>query len=238
MKKIIGIAVLATLIAAPAFAADMAVKAPMAPVPVASWTGCYLGGNVGGAWQHNSTYDPIAAVATGSDSSSGIIGGGQVGCDYQFANNWVIGIQDMFDGANLNSSHYYAGSTTETLGINTRWVDTLTGRLGYSITPQTLLYLKGGAAWAHVNYTDADPTVPYSGQANVTRSGWTLGGGLEYAFLRNWSAFAEYGYIGLGNHNVSLTYNCGGACGFPNPYTYTVSHNISEVLLGVNYRFH
>ena len=83
---------------------------------------------------------------------------------------------------------------------------------------------------------------PYVGQANTSRSGWTVGGGLEYAFLPNWSAFVEYNYINLGSRNEQLTYGCGSICVFPgyifpNPYTFTVSHNISEVLFGLNYRF-
>jgi opacity protein-like surface antigen len=93
---------------------------------------------------------------------------------------------------------------------------------------------------ARIDYSDADPInggFPYRGQASVTRSGWTVGGGVEYAFLPNWSAFAEYNYIDLGNRNVSLTYSCTGTCSFQNPYTYTVSHNISEFLVGINYRF-
>lgn len=243
MKKIIGIAAIAGLLSMPALAADMAVKmrvkAP--PAPIYGWTGCYIGGNGGGAWQHNHTVDITAAppLDTGTDNASGVVGGGQIGCDYQFANNWLVGIQDMLDATRLNGSHIYPGSGTEVLTTQTRWIDTLTGRLGYSVTPQTLLYLKGGGAWARINYTDADPVrrVPYIGNANVTRSGWTLGGGAEYALMRNWSVFAEYNYIDLGNRNVSLTYNCGGGCGFPNPYTYKISHNISELLLGINYRF-
>lgn len=242
MMKIIGIAAIAGLIAAPALAADMAVKAARAPAPVANWTGCYVGANVGGGWQRNSVLDFLAGFNAGSDTGSGIVGGGQVGCDYQFANNWVVGIQDMLDGASIKGSHIYPGTLTETLGANTRWIDTLTGRLGYTVTPQTLLYLKGGGAWARINYTDSNPIaappVPaYAGQGNATRSGWTLGGGAEYAFLRNWSAFAEYDYIDLGSRNVSLTYNCGAACFFANPYTYRISHNVSELLLGINYRF-
>ena len=114
----------------------------------------------------------------------------QVGCDYQFANNWVVGVRGMLDWTDVNSSHRYlsdGSSADETLGIKTRWVDTLTGRIGYTVWPQTLLYFQGGGAWARIDYSDVDPSVPYVGQANTTRSGWTVGGGFEYAFLPNWS---------------------------------------------------
>jgi outer membrane immunogenic protein len=233
-----------------AFAADLnkpvyKASPPPPPAPVYSWTGCYLGGNVGGAWQHNSTFDAVVDFDTGGASGNGVIGGAQVGCDYQFANNWVVGVRGMLDWTDVNSSHRYLGggsSADETLGIKTRWVDTLTGRIGYTVWPQTLLYFQGGGAWARIDYSDVDPAVPYAGQANATRSGWTVGGGFEYAFLPNWSLFVEYDYIDLGNRNEQLTYGCGSICVFPNyifpnPYTFTVSHNISEVLFGINYRF-
>jgi outer membrane immunogenic protein len=241
-----------TLISAPASAADIALKAPpAAPIirpPVYSWTGCYLGGNVGGAWQHNHTVDELVNFDTGGDQGSNVIGGGQVGCDYQFAGNWVIGIQGMFDWTDLNSSHPYVGgnsSVDETLGVKTKWVGTLTGRIGYAVWPQALLYFKGGGAWARIDYSDVDTAVPYVGQANATRSGWTVGGGFEYAFLPNWSLFVEYNYIDLGSANEHLTYGCGAICTFsspspytfPNPYPFNMSHNISEVLGGINYRF-
>ena len=145
----------------------------------------------------------------------------------------------MFDWTDLHSSHPFPGVPTDILGLKTRWVDTLTGRIGYTVWPQALLYFKGGAAWARIDYSDVDPTQGFNGQANVTRSGWTVGGGVEYSFLPNWSAFAEYNYIDLNsNRNVSLLYVCaGGPCGFPNPFPFTVSHNISEFLVGINYRF-
>jgi len=247
----IAVAAAAALIGPPVLAADLAVEArpapPAPPAPVHSWTACYLGGNIGGAWQRNHTLSPVPApptepVDTGGDSGSGIIGGVQVGCDYQLARSWVAGIQGMFDWTNVQSSHLYAGVPTETLGINTKWVDTLTGRIGYTVWPQALLYLKGGTARAHINYSDTDPTAvsagrPYIGQANLIRVGWTVGGGVEYAFLPNWSAFAEYNYIDLGNRDVWVGYVCSPAlCPAPNPFRYIVSHIISEVLFGINYR--
>jgi outer membrane immunogenic protein len=87
-----------------AFAADMApryAKAP-APLPVMAynWTGCYIGGNVGGGWERTQQTQ-IAKVGGaaiipnndfGGSTGSTVIGGGQIGCDYQFANSWVVGI--------------------------------------------------------------------------------------------------------------------------------------------------
>ncbi|HTZ02291.1 MAG TPA: outer membrane beta-barrel protein [Xanthobacteraceae bacterium] len=220
----------------PALAADMALKAPpTAPAPY-SWTGCYLGGNIGAGWANNKINDVtvVPNVNTGSDTGTGVVGGGQVGCDYQSSNQWVVGIQAMFDGAGIKGSHRYIGPTAsadETLTTKTRSFATLTGRIGYAVMPQALLYLKGGAAWAGENYTDVDPTVPYSGQANATRRGWTIGAGAEYAFLPDWSAFVEYDYIGLGNRNATLTYSPAGT------FTYNEKNNLQTFLVGLNYRF-
>jgi hypothetical protein len=91
-------------------------KAPPAPVVVYSWTGCYIGGNVGGGWERTRQtqigQNSAAGVFTaspgfdfGSSVGSDVIGGGQIGCDDQFANNWVIGIQGMYDYARINHRH-------------------------------------------------------------------------------------------------------------------------------------
>jgi outer membrane immunogenic protein len=255
MKKILvaGIAV-AVLCGTPALAADLPTKAEVfkapIPAPVYSWTGCYIGGNVGYGWQNNQPYDPLAATGVGSDTGTGAVGGGQIGCDYQFAGKWVIGIQGMFDAAGVNGSHLvpfsYAGDNSETMTFKTSWFATLTGRIGYALVPQALLYAKGGAAWARTSYSDTDPSgavyPPFSGQASATPSGWTVGGGVEYAFLPNWSVFVEYDYIGLGSPTVALSYNCGSICGsginsFANPYSYKETQNLQAVLVGVNLRF-
>src|ERR1700730_16720571 len=95
-----------------AMAADMAVKArPVAPpVVIYNWSGCYIGGNVGGGWKRNTLSStttflgtPVAFTDLGSDNGSSVIGGAQIGCDYQFAGNWVAGIQGMFDFGNIHS---------------------------------------------------------------------------------------------------------------------------------------
>jgi outer membrane immunogenic protein len=234
--------------AAPALAADMALRpAPVRPAPVVyTWTGCFIGGNVGFGWQRNHPFDPTTpTIDMGSDTGTGIVGGGQVGCDYQFAGNWVAGVAGMFDGAEVNGSHLipfaYSGDNSESMAFKTDWLAMVTGRVGYAITPQALLYAKGGGAWVHTKYTDTDPSgatfPPFSGQGSTTLNGWTVGGGLEYAFWPNWSVFLEYDYIGLNTPTVSLSYSCAAPCGFTNPYPYQENHHFQMVLLGLNYRF-
>jgi outer membrane immunogenic protein len=222
---------------------------PMAPV-VYTWTGCYVGGNLGYGWQRTSTtdVDPSNAGAfadAGTDRGHSVVGGGQIGCDYQFGSNWVVGVQGMLDGSDVHSSHIaslaYAGDNTELFSTGTNWFGTLTARLGYAVSPQTLLYVKGGAAWVHTNYLDADSSgtlfLPYSGGASSTRTGWTIGGGGEFRLTQNWSIFAEYNYIGLGSKTLAFSYNCGAVCGFNNPYLFSVKQDLQMVLVGLNYRF-
>ena len=83
---------------------------PPPPPPVFSWTGCYVGANVGGGWASKSSNDVAGAVTgvigadLGSHTASGVIGGGQIGCDYQ-AGVWVFGVQGMFGGSGMQGSN-------------------------------------------------------------------------------------------------------------------------------------
>lgn len=228
-----------------AFAADMPAKAPVArpaPAPVANWTGCYIGGNIGYGWAPTKWNDN--GIEFASHTVDGIVGGGQVGCDYQ-VDRWVFGIQGMFDGAGMKGSSANlfldpAGGVVDESKIT--WFATLTGRLGYTVEPRTLLYVKGGIAWVHSKFNECcQPTVLFldeigallDGTASVTRTGWTVGGGLEHMFAPNWSAFIEYNYIGLGTDTVTFS----PINNAPGPFNYHIEQNVHTVLVGLNYRF-
>src|SRR5438876_8537115 len=105
-KALLGSVALAALaFCGPAWAADMPRKAPVAPpaaapaAPVVTWTGCYVGGNIGGGWalkdwaNPSSDFDGGGPGPRGTAALGGFVGGGQIGCDYQFSGSWVIGIQ-------------------------------------------------------------------------------------------------------------------------------------------------
>jgi opacity protein-like surface antigen len=111
-----------------------------------TWTGCYFGGNIGGAFGDASLSGPSGTVST---DGSGFAGGGQIGCDYQFSGGWVVGIRNMFDGtSNKRSGTIASGPLAgDVVNFNNQWFDTLTARLGYAFQPAWLLYLQGGAAW-------------------------------------------------------------------------------------------
>jgi outer membrane immunogenic protein len=240
MRKILLASIsFAALSSVSAMAADLGVRhgpAPiqmMAPTPVSGWTGCYVGGNLGGAFGDASL---SGASGTLSTNGSGFTGGGQIGCDYQFASNWIIGFRDMFN-ATSNSRSGTIGSgplAGDVINFNNQWFDTLTGRLGYSWVPKWMIYFQGGAAWAHTssNITAAGVQI---GQASTTRTGWTIGGGVEWMFLPHWSAFLEGNYMDFGSTSGTATVagtSCAAGCAF------SAKATESTVLVGLNYRWY
>ena len=147
------------LAASQASAADLPRKAPPAPPPPPplTWTGCYIGANVGGAWGRISLEGPFGGTFDRSTNNASFVGGGQIGCDYQFAGGWVIGFRNMFDGTTNSRDRTFnvvgpggLVTATGTSEIKMRWFDALTGRIGYSWQPNSLLYFQGGAVWARV----------------------------------------------------------------------------------------
>ena len=112
MRLIVSALITATigLAASQASAADLPRKAPVyvppAPPPI-TWTGCYIGANVGGdIWPPLGGFRSFGSLD--SDTNSGFAGGGQIGCDYQFAGGWVIGFRNMFDGSSLRRDRTFS----------------------------------------------------------------------------------------------------------------------------------
>ena len=243
MKTIFAGIALAALVAAPALAADLPARpapAPYkAPPPVYvgySWTGCFLGGNGGGLWARKDwtvgTGDPIFATGTfGTHDATSWIAGVQVGCDYQFAGGFVIGIQGDYDwtdatGTNvdaLNGAAFSDRSRIKNLG-------SVTGRLGYA-WDRFLLYFRGGWAWERDNYSIFTAAAT-TATATETRGGWTVGVGGEYAFTNWLSAFVEYDYYDFGTRNNRFV--TGGGVLFD---SIDIRERKSVVKGGLNFRF-
>ena len=235
MRHITRLAIIAAMIGLPiaAQAADVPARPvyrqpPPPPAIMATWTGCYVGGNLGAGWSDKSFQDNVNDY--GGHTASGFVGGGQIGCDYQIG-RFLFGIQGMGEWTNAH------GSNTWLLGGNVnitdvRWFSTLTGRIGFVQTASFLLYGKGGGAWVGDQHqiTNAAGTVLWT--ANPTRGGWTGGVGLEWMFAPNWSTFIEYDYLGFGSSTFAFAPAAGGVY-FP----ISVKQNINMVLVGVNYRF-
>jgi outer membrane immunogenic protein len=189
------------MLAAPAAAADLPVKAaPMVPpAPVFSWTGFYLGINGGWGWardgrdDRNGGYWSPAGGGSHSLRLDGGLFGGQIGYNWQFGGNWVFGLEAMGDAAwlertddnvfGLNGSHWRGRTEAIFLG---------TGRLGYAFG-NWLPYVKGGYAGSSVKADVWDGT--FSNSNTAWRHGWTVGGGVEYAVTNNWIIGLEYDHM-------------------------------------------
>lgn len=278
-RNVLGlVSVLALAIAAPigaANAADMAVKAPspppMAPPPAYfNWTGFYVGANFGGGWANDSitgssSFTSGGATTTstfsGNNNYSGILGGGQIGANYEFPNNWVIGFEADVDGSNLsgsttNCATNAAGTTVGCSAVNTKINDfgTVRGRLGYAVN-NALFYGTGGWAWGQSSTTSsltctiaaggvcpggAAPLTGGSASASTTATnGWAAGAGVEWAFNRNWTLRVEY--LHLQFNGISEGFSSTGTTG-AGAFTATSSSSTNSsndiVRVGVNYLFH
>jgi outer membrane immunogenic protein len=244
-----------SLIAAPlvAHAADLPLKAPPPPPPpVFSWTGFYIGGNVGAGWTNADVRDSYNDFDFGRmNNNASFVGGGQVGYNWQY--NWVVfGVEGWFDWMANNNNHsngaFFHGDEFD-LTANNRWVTTLTGRIGVTGGPagvsgifgsNWLFYAKGGAAWVGNNgFTVTNETTGGSltafGDNNNTQSGWTVGGGIEWAFANNWTVRAEYDFIGLEDRSFIVPAN---AIVLPAGDIITLhDRDIQMATIGVNWLF-
>jgi outer membrane immunogenic protein len=256
-----------------ASAADMAVKAlpVVAPVVVYNWTGCYIGAHAGGGWGRNRN-DFGRAVASGpteegifapgefgpfNHNTSGGVAGGQAGCNYQTANNFVIGIEGEAFWSGMKGSYtaleenFPIGDPGQFSRFESRnlWDADLALRLGYA-WGRALLYGKAGVAFGNFSYTETHDDFPtthacpgvafvgngfVNGQCSVsfnrTQTGLLLGLGLEYAFTNNWTGKVEYDYIDYGSFN--LPYPSAGAA----IQSFAVHETKQIVKVGVNYKF-
>jgi outer membrane immunogenic protein len=203
-----------------AFAADLPSRAPppvyLPPVPIFTWTGIYLGGQVGYAWGNNSGGTFVAGDGFGdiftanfSGSPQGVIGGAHVGYNYQI-NQWVFGIEGSVDGTSLSKTvvatgtDLFGATALVTAHSNSNIQGSIRGRLGVA-WDRALLYATGGVAFAGFNSSITDTSgfltgIPgASASFSNTRVGWTVGGGIEYAITNNWSVRGEYRYSNFGN---------------------------------------
>jgi outer membrane immunogenic protein len=226
----------------PALAADIEAPPPpmvpaKAPIAVAySWTGFYIGGQVGGGWSTFKGTDPTTPGAPWTSvNASGVIAGGQFGGNYQIG-NVVLGIEGSYDWSNIkvNQNAAFAGGAGFTMTLKNDYIATVAGRVGYAFD-RVLLYAKGGAAFARdrvdANNGLAGPLAG-SGSGSFNRTGWLAGAGIEWAFLPSWSVKAEYNYLGFGQITEIPT-TTGNL--FVSPAL--VKLDIQTALLGLNFHF-
>jgi outer membrane immunogenic protein len=219
-----------------AFAAEKRVPAyvpPPPPPPAYTWSGCYVGGNAGSSSGRSTHYTtagsvltpgsaasgPLPAAAIGANITdsfnlSGFIGGGQLGCNWEWG-GWVFGIEGDGSATNKEGQAFETAlASIDGLGARANWISqtqerwlvTARGRLGLTnflgwFGPRTLVYVTGGGAWAKIDTSEflSGVSINRSHQESNTRSGWTVGGGLEYALSYGWSVKGEFLYVKFDN---------------------------------------
>jgi outer membrane immunogenic protein len=244
-------------------------KAPP-PAPAFSWTGFYIGANLGGASStqgvNGTQTTPFGSTSfsnsAGSNGDSGLLGGGQIGFNYEFPSRVVVGVEA--DGAWSNLTGGAVACSTFTTGAfaglpagcadtNTNLKDfgTVRGRLGYDLPwGPVMVYATGGWAFANVTGNSsvtclgvgcAAASLPFTGGTSSfsnTPSGWTAGGGIEWAVVPNWTLRMEY--LHLEFDNVATNYTTTVLA--PGPLTSTThvtsNNGVNVFRIGLNYLFH
>jgi outer membrane immunogenic protein len=231
MKKILlaTVALMAFAAAAPVYGADLGArpyysKAPAYAAPIYSWTGFYIGGHIGGAFSGSGSFNGFAL----SDDNTRFLGGVQVGGDWQFHPNFLIGVEGQYSwlGGDQVNAAFPGGFVYSN---DQRGIGSITGRVGWTWGPG-LVYAKGGYAYSDNNETLRFGGVPVGFALNDShRNGFTVGGGIEYMFAPNWSAKAEYQYYDFGDSRFIA----------PAPLVPFGSFHNDEhtVKAGINYRF-
>jgi outer membrane immunogenic protein len=231
------------------FAADM--PPFVAPIPIFTWTSCFLGAHIGGGWAQKDFTDPVAlvqnsflgtvttGVTTVGVSASGLLVGGQMGCDYQLGRSpWVLGLEGSVSGMNLRGNTNFGlplggSSDIATMTTKTDFLPSVTARFGYALA-NWLFYVRAGGAWAGDKYSVTGtffPTATAFGFEGLdNRFGWTAGGGVEWAFAEVWSARLQYDYYGLGHRSALMTDAINGLSG-----VLSVQQSVQTVKLGVSF---
>lgn len=223
-----------------------------------SWTGVYMGGQLGAALGQDGISDPFANPLPAFPAprfgdhvrEPGPFAGGQIGYNWQTGKT-VYGVEVEASWADLDGTNTCFQAGVAFIGanchVNKDAFGALTGRVGWALGPsgRTLVYAKGGAAWVHENVNIADNGVfaPILGlpmsSSTTTKWGWTVGTGVEYALTSHWSAKIEYDYLRFADQDVATPHDFFfGPAGFaPNGQRVSFSEDMHTVKLGVNYRF-
>src|SRR5579862_6373927 len=244
-------AVLAAGLATPVVAADLPMKSAVPVVPQFSWTGCYVGAHAGGGRGSKDMTDPVqlvqdtlngagttVGVTTVTTTPTGAVIGGEIGCDYQFSGNVVIGIEGTASGTTMKASSLVglpAGlpGNVALVQANNDFLASVTGRIGYAFDT-VLVYARGGFAVAGDKYDvsggDFNGGGPFHFQGVDNRYGYVVGGGVDWAFTRHWSINVEYDYYRFGNGNILMTDQVSTLTGVVN-----VKQSVQVVKVGFNF---
>ncbi|MFG1345588.1 outer membrane protein [Xanthobacter autotrophicus DSM 431] len=233
MKRFLLATVALAALSAPAAAADLATKYPVkaVPVPVFSWTGFYIGANVGyGGDSFNYDVNYFGApVANLGLTSSGFFVGGQIGYNYQFANNVVLGLETDLQWSDISGTvdANVLALPVLSAGSSIDYFGTIRARLGYAID-RFLPYITGGVAYGKSSTDVTLLGVPLFSESS-TNWGWTIGAGGEFAVTNNWTFKAEYLYVDLGSSDLTVAPLAG--------LTINQDNKFHTFKAGVNYKF-
>jgi outer membrane immunogenic protein len=197
-----------------AWAADLGPYQPYTPPQTevryetpSIWEGAYIGINGGYGWSNSNFTEP-----------QGGFGGGQIGYNWQ-RDRFVFGVEGDFQGGDISGRAFDQFGDTAHSDVN--WFSTVRGRLGYASGP-FLVYGTGGVAFEDVDTHIRIGDVNF--RNSDTNTGYAVGGGLEWAFAPNWSAKAEYLYLGFGDETLSSGDR--------------INNDFQTVRVGLNYKFH
>jgi outer membrane immunogenic protein len=239
MKRIllIGVALGALSLAAPAFAADLGpyTKAPALASPAYDWSGFYVGAFGGGGFGNHNLNNALGPAGfanfTVNYTSSGAVAGGELGYNWQ-SGNIIFGIEGDYSWADINGNDNFALGSNDATKLT--GAATFRARGGIALD-RLLLFFTGG--WAHGSLTHTNTDLGGGigfgvDQFSVNRSGLTAGGGIAYALTNNLIGKVEYRYYDFG------TYTRAGSPFTPNgQLPFNVANTYSVVTLGVDYKF-
>jgi outer membrane immunogenic protein len=215
------------------------------PAPaVFGWAGPYVGVHIGwGSANKDWTQTLPGAFALAGNSASftadGVIGGGQIGYNWQ-TGAFVFGLEFDVSGSGMSGNANQTFTPTWSSHTDINWLGTVTGRVGY-VWDRVLLYAKGGFAWSDEDhfqqFTPAGGTATEVSRVNNTHTGWIVGAGVEVGLWANWTGKVEYNYIDLGSDNVTFT-NIAPAPAARATDAWNIDQQIHMVKFGANYHFH
>ncbi|MEM1129364.1 MAG: outer membrane beta-barrel protein [Pseudomonadota bacterium] len=215
----------------------------LSPAPVAAqstnanWTGCYVGGHVGGLWGKADDWTvktpggAFEGQSLGGHDLSSWLGGVQGGCDLQ-RDRFVVGIRADYSWADADGSHPSTRETGVTYASSIKGSGAVTARAGYSVD-RFLGYLKAGLAWQRDSYDASTTMIGTAYTADETRLGWTVGVGGEYLVTSAVSVFLEYDYRDFGTDTIDLTPEIEGL----GPASVAITSRTRLLRAGVNWRF-
>ena len=243
-KRTAIVASFSMLLSSSAFAADILSPVPEV-TPIFSWTGAYVGLNIGfGGGKAKHPFDVYGYdegeridVMDGSLdlTSSGFLGGVQVGYNYQ-VDQWVLGVETDFQGANIKGEASASfdtpfGSIDASAGTKLDWYGTIRARAGVLATDRFLVYATGGAAYGRTKSFIRADELDIDESVSRTKWGWTVGAGAEYAITNNVTFKTEYLYTDLGKANLFDDEFLGANASLDRKF------NFHTVRVGINYKF-